>query len=316
MANTLTPVPVSIYGLPAGGEYLNQRTTFPAPGAIWNRGDILALKTTGTITNPAPSGTNYATFTPTTVPTVTSNGTTSAGNPAQTLYAFYTLTDGVTGETLPSAEFIINVAAGYEAYVNVPADGHYPSGLTDFNLYVGILPGGEWQQVAGTTLGSNATVPPYPLTNNIGANRAATNASGSIIGYAVNNVAVTFANRPGDGAQAGNNYRAIFGQDQSGPIGVGYEQYKGYYIDLSNVSIVISLVQTYYDSVINSTAGLYYNTTYQCFQADTSQSNKILTITGKFGQPNVNESFDPVGTQGDTNALVIARFNSGLLVGS
>ena len=79
--------------------------------------------------------------------------------------------------------------------------------------------------------------------------------------------------------------------------------------------IVISLVQPYYGSLINSTAGLLYNTTYQCFQADNSQSNKILTIVGKFGQPNANPGFDPVGGPGDTNALVICQFNSGLLVG-
>jgi len=312
---TLVPVPASILGLPAGGEYLNQKTTFPQPGALWSRGDILALKTTGSITNPAPSGTNYAAFTPTTLPTVNPAASSSSANPAETLYGFYTLTDPGTGETLPSAEFVINVTSGFTATVTVPADGNYPAGLTKFNLYVGIVPGGEWQQVAGTTLGSAATVPAYPLTNNIGANRASTNASGSIIGYAVNANAVTFANLAGNGAQAGNNLRAIFGQDQSGPTGVGYEQYQGYYIDLSNVTLVMSLVQGYYPSVLNSTAGLFYNTTYQCFQADTSQSNKILTITGKFGQPNVNQGFDPVGTIGDVNALVTVRFNAGLLVG-
>jgi hypothetical protein len=311
----LTPVPVAILGLPAGGEYLNQKTTFMQPGAVWNRGDILALTTTGSITNPAPSGANYINFVPSSIATVNPAASTSAGNPGQVLYGFFTYTDGSTGETQPSPEFIINVTSGKTATVTVPADGNYPAGITDFNLYVGILPNGEWQQVAGTALGSPATVPAYPLTNNRGANRAATNASGSIIGYACENYDVTFANRQGSGGQAGNSYRAIFGQDQSGPIGVGFEQYQGYYIDLSNVSIVISLVQGYYPSLLNSTAGLLYNTTAQCFQADTSQGNKILTITGKYGQTNANPGFDPVGQIGDTNALVIARFNSGLLVG-
>lgn len=313
---TLTPVPVSIYGLPAGGEYLHQGTTFPAPGAIWSRGDILALTTTGTITNPAPSGTGFVTFTPSSIPTVVSSASTSAGNPAQTLYAFYTYVESSgTAESQPSPEFIINVTAGYTATVTIAADGNYPAGTTKTNLYIGTLPGGEWQQVAGTTLGSAAVVPVYPLTNNTGANRAATNASASIIGYAVENVEVTFANRSGSGGQAGNNLRALFGQDQSGPTGVGYEQYQGYYIDLNNQLIVISLVQPYYGSLINATAGLFYNTTYQCFQADTSQSNKILTIVNKFGQPNANPGFDPVGGLGDSNALVVCQFNAGLLVG-
>lgn len=310
----LTPVPVAIYGLPAGGEYLNQKTTFMAPGAVWNRGDILALVSTGTITNPAPSGANYINFVPSTVPTVNPAASSSSGNPQQLLYGFYTYVDGGTGETQPSPEFAIPVTNGHTASVTVPADGNYPAGITDFALYVGILPNGEWQQVASTALGSAATVPAYPLTNNIGANRAATNQANKVIGFAVENYDVTFANRQGSGGQAGNSYRALFGQDQSGPIGVGFEQYQGYYIDLSNQSIVISLVQPYFPSVLQSTGGLLYNTTAQCFQLDTSQSNKILTITGKYGQTNANPGFDPVGQIGDTNALVIARFNSGLLV--
>jgi len=313
---TLTPVPVSIFSLPSGGEYLHQGTVFPQPGAIWSRGDILAQITTGTITNPAPSGTGFITFTPSTVPTVVSAASASAANPAQTLYAFYTYVESSgTAESQASPEFIINVTAGYTASVTVPADGNYPAGTTKTNLYIGTLPGGEWQQVAGTTLGVAAVVPVYPLTNNIGANRAATNASASIIGYAVENVEVTFANRAGSGGQAGNNLRALFGQDQSGPTGVGYEQYQGYYIDLNNQLLVMSIVQAYYPSLIQSTFGLYYNVASQVFQADNSQSNKILTMVGKFGQPNANPGFDPVGGLGDVNALGIFQFNSGLLVG-
>ena len=312
----LTPVPISIFGLPNGGEYLHQGTVFPAPGAVYSRGDILALVTTGTITNPAPSGATLAKFVPSSLPVVNSSASASAANPAQTLYGFYVLTDSSGNlQSLPSPEFVINVTAGFTASVTVPADSNYPAAATNFNTYVGILPGQEWQQVSGTALGSAATVPVYPLTNNLGANRAATNASASIIGLAQEQVDVTFANVAGKGAQAGNNLRALFGQDQSGPIGVGYEQYQSYYIDLNNQLIVISLVQPYYGSLINSTAGLLYNTTYQCFQADNSQSNKILTIVGKFGQPNANPGFDPVGGPGDTNALVICQFNSGLLVG-
>ena len=313
MATTLQPVPVSLL-LPAGKEAQNQRVTYPKPGAVWRRGDFLALATTGTITNPAPNGTGFVGFQPTSVPT---NGVTaSSGAPAQLVYYFYTYTDG-THETLPSATYPIYVPAGDEGTVTVAADGNYPAGTTDFILYAGPLPGGNgpWQQVASTALGSAATIP-YTLTNNIGATRAATNASASIIGYAVNDFDVTFANYQYTGLQAGYTQRALFGQDQSGPVGVGYEQYQGYYIQLSNIPFVISLVQPYYSSLFQATAGLLYNTTYQCFQADTSQSNKILTIVGKFGQSNPNNSFDPVGGEGDTNALVIAQFNSGLLVGS
>ena len=313
---TLTPVPVSIFGLPAGGEYLHQGTVFPQPGAIWSRGDILALDTTGTITNPAPSGATLASFVPSSLPTVVPNASSSSANPAEVLYGYYVVTDSSGNlQSQPSPEFVINVTAGYTATVTVPADGNYPAAGAKFDLYVGILPGGEWQQVKGTALGSAATVPAYPLTNNNGANRAATNASSNIIGYAVENVEVTFANRAGSGGQAGNNLRALFGQDQSGPTGVGYEQYQGYYIDLNNQLIVISLVQSYYPSLLQTTAGLYYNTTYQCFQADTSQSNKILTIVSKFGQPNSNAGFNPVGGIGDTGALVVCQFNAGLLVG-
>jgi hypothetical protein len=313
MATTLQPVPVSLL-LPTGKEAQNQRTTYPKPGAVWRRGDFLAFATTGTITNPNPNGTGFINFLPTSIPTT---GTTaSASATAQLVYYFYTYTDG-THETQPSATYPLYVPAGDEGTVTVAADGNYPSGATDFILYAGPLPGGNgpWQQVASTALGSAATVP-YTLTNNQGAQRAATNASSSIIGYAVNDWDVTFANFQYTGGQAGFTQRALFGQDQSGPIGVGYEQYQAYYINLTSVAFVISLVQPYYSSVFQATAGLFYNSTYQCFQADTSQSNKILTIVGKFGISNPNNSFDPVGGEGDTNALVIAQFNAGLLAGS
>ena len=309
---TLQPVPISLL-LPPGKEAQNQRTTFPKPGATWRRGDILALSTTGTITNPNPNG-SISTFVPTVVPTTST--TSSAGAPAQHLYYFYTYEGAGSIESQKSATYELFVPAGFEGTVTVPSAGA-PANATEFYLYAGPLPGqnGPWQQVASTALGSAATIP-YTFTNMIGAVQAATNASGSIIGYACEDSDVTFANSQYLGLQAGNSMRALFGQDQSGPAGVGFEQYQAYYIGLSGISMVISLVQAYYGSVLNSTAGLYYNSTYQCFQADTSQSNKILTITGKFGQTGANQSFDPVGVEGDVNALVIAQFNAGLLVGN
>src|SRR5271166_824208 len=150
---TLQPVPISLL-LPPGKEAQNQRTTFPKPGATWRRGDILALSSTGTITNPNPNG-SISTFVPTVVPTT--GTTSSASAPAQLVYFFYTYIGAGSIESQKSATYPLQIAAGLEGTVTVPSAGA-PAGAVDFALYAGPLPGqnGPWQQVASTALGSAA----------------------------------------------------------------------------------------------------------------------------------------------------------------
>jgi hypothetical protein len=286
-----------------------QLTVFPAPYAVWRRGDFLALETVGDIVNPNPNG-SIAAVIPTELPIISS--TASAGAPAVQLFAFYTYIGAGSIESQPSPEFILNVAQGTEATVEIPA-ANAPAAATDFALYVGQVIGGEWQQVASTALGSAATVP-YPLTNYQGATRGTTNMNSLIIGMAESDWDVTYAPRAG-GPGPGYSNREFFGFDASNSGG-NQEQYQGYYYPLSNRQIEISLVQAWWPALEQQTAGLLYSTQYGCFAADTSQSNKVLTIVGKVSGANNPNYGGAVGGNGDTGARIIVQFNSGLLAGN
>jgi hypothetical protein len=304
--NALAYTKPALQAIPGVLDVPNQLTVFPEPYAVWRLGDFLALDTTGTITNPNPNG-SISTIVPTELPIISS--TSSAGAPAQRLIGFYTYIGAGSIESQPSAEFIINVAAGTEATVEVPA-ANAPAAATDFALYVGQVIGGEWQQVASTALGSAATVA-YPLTNYMGANRGTTNMNSEIIGMAANDFDVTYAPLAGTPG-AGYSNRELFGNDTS-LSGGNQEQYQGYYYKLNNRNIEISLVQPWYPSLEQQTAGLLYSTQYNCFAADTSQSNKVLTIVGKVNGANNPNYGGAVGGNGDTGARIVVRFNSGLL---
>lgn len=305
MAASYPIIVPSLVGKP-GISFYDMSAGLPAQNALWRRGDILAQVTTGTLTNPNPNG-SLATDVPTAA--VTIGSTASAGAPAQFYYAFYTYIGSSSIESLPSAEFPVAVAAGTKGTITVPSAGA-PSGATDFALYVGLVPGGEWQQVASTALGSAATIP-YPLTNSVGLNRAATDASANIAGLALDDFDVTYAPTPPNAAQVSN--RSIFGVDMTAPP-VGYlEQYEGFFVKAGNQTFEMSLLQPYYTSLLQTTAGLYYSSTYNAFAVDTSQSNKILTIVGKsYGSQNPNYG-EPLGNVGDSGARVLVRFNSGYL---
>lgn len=307
MANALPYVAPSLIPQ-AGVQTVPIRTTNIAPYAVWRRGDFLRLQTAGSLVYPNPNGT-LATTTPTATPTI--GTTSSSGAPAQHLVAFYTYLDGSGGESLPSQEFSLYAPVGFENTVTVPTAGA-PSAAADFALYVGTVNGQEWQQVASTALGSAATVP-YPLTNYNGANRAATNQSTNIIGLAADDFDVTYA-RLASGGDPGAGYsnRALFGNDETQPPSGSYEQYQGYYYSLSGLTFEINLVQAWNYGLLQTTAGLLYSASYNTFAADTSQSNKVLTIVGKASGLD-NPNYESLGDVGDTGARVICRFNSGLL---
>jgi hypothetical protein len=274
------------------------QSVFPTQNAIFRRGDFLQNITTGTLTQPAPTGT-LATVTPSVSPTIVNSGVVLATATKQVYFAYYTY-QGTATESLPSAEFLIVNSNGYQATVTVPAAGA-PAAATGFNLYVGLVSGGEYQQVAATALGSAATVP-VPLTNVAGANRAATNASTNIFGLAVDDYDVTYSNS----VAANFTNRAPFGADVSGPPMGFYEQYQTKVIPLSaGLQFEMSLLQAWTPALAFTTVGISYQTAYNTFAADNTQSNKILTIQGKVQGPNTNPNFEDVGGLLDTGARVI-----------
>lgn len=272
-------------GLVTGGEY-QPYTIYPEqPGAVFSAGDFLQVFTTGTITTPTPAG-SLATFQPTSAPTVTQAGSASAANGPHTLFAWYTLlgTGGVgVIESLPYEIGPIVNPAAFNATVLVPADGNYPAAATHFALYVGTLPGQQWLQVASTALGSAATIPAYPLTNNTGVNRCANNPSSGIVGYAAYDAGSGYAQREGDILAAGYNWRALFGVDQSLSGNQALlEQYQAAVVKLQGpVPVSMALLQTYAGQT--GTAGIVYSTTYGVFYLDTAQSNGIFSIQRPYG---------------------------------
>jgi hypothetical protein len=273
-------------GLQLGSEY-QPFTIYPEqPGAVFNAGDFLQVFTTGTITFPTPAGA-LATFQPTSAPTVLTAGSASAASSPHTLFVWYTLigTGGVgVIESLPYEVGPVVNQSGFNATINVPADGNYPAAATHFAVYVGTLPGQQWLQVATTALGSAATIPIYPLTNNTGVNRSVNNPASGIVGYAAYDAGTGYAQREGDILAAGYNWRALFGVDQSLSGNQALlEQYQAAVVKLSNVPVSIALLQAWNPGIIGSTAGIVYSTTYGVFYLDTSQSNGIFSIQRPYG---------------------------------
>ena len=297
-------------GLVTGGEY-QPYTIYPEqPGAVFYAGDFLVVDTTGTITYPAPSGA-LAAFQPTSAPTI---GTTaSSGNPTKTLFAWYTLTDTAgDDESLPYEIGPVVNAYGQKVTVTVPIDGNYPASAAKVNLYVGTLPGQQWQQVAGTAIGTALDVPAWPLTNNTGVNRAGNDPSSGIVGYAANDSQSGYAQAEGDILAAGYNWRALFGVDQSLSGNQALlEQYMAAVVKLQGpVPVTISLLQPWANQV-GSTAGIVYSTTYGVFYIDTTQSNKIFSIQRPYG--GLAGPYNPNGVQvGNVYQPVTGIFIAGL----
>jgi hypothetical protein len=303
----LTYYPPSLVGK-GGIQFFNMASGFEAQNAAFRRGDFLVNSTTGSITSPSPTG-SLATTVPTQLPVVTPNNASSTNNSVQTLYAYHTYYGSGT-ESLPSAEFTIVNNVGYAAAVSVASSGA-PSAATGWNLYVGLVPGGEWQQLTNQSFGPNVAIP-YPLTNSVGWNRGATNLSTNLVGIAVDDFDVQFHSGPA----ASFKNTSPFGADVSGPPMGFYEQYQTKVYTLGGGQrFEISLVQAWYPGLLYSTCGLQYNTAAGCFVADTSQSNKILTIVDKV-QGAYNPTYASEGTVGDTGARVVCAVttSSALLI--
>lgn len=301
-------------GLVLGGEYQPFQPYDEAPGAIFNQGDFLQVVTTGTITFPNPTPTTaggLGLFQPSSAPTIAN--TTRSGEASHTQYLWYTLINsGATHESLPYEIGPVVNAPGQSLTVTVPADSNYPTEAAKFNIYVGPRPGIQWQQVAATTLGSAATIPAWPWTNNIGVNRCANNPASGIIGYACYQQGTGYAQRIGYQLGIGWDWRALFGID-AGASGAQplFEQYKAQVCKLQNVPVVISLQQAWNPGLIGTTAGIVFNTTYNVFVLDNSQSNAIFTIDRDYGGL-AGPYNSQVATVGNTFCPVIGHFNAGL----
>ena len=298
-------------GLVAGGEYQPITIAPEAPGAVFGPGDFLISVTTGTITLPAAIG-SLATFLPTSVPTI--GYTARSGEATHSLFWWYALFNASDTLAVDSSQLyyggVVTNPPGYSATITVPADGNYPSKADHFALYVGTLPSQPWLQVASTALGSAAEIPAWPLTNNIGVNRAGNDPSSGIVGYANYPSQTGYAQAPGFFAGAGFNWRSLFGIDQglSGSQTL-YEQYAASITKLQNVPVTISLLQPWAGQ-IGATAGIVFNVAQQVFYLDTAQSNKIFVIDR--GPTGIPGPYNPVGQLGDVGVPVVGHFIGGL----
>lgn len=313
MSNALTPVKPAL-GLLLGGEYQPFILRPEAPGAVFNAGDFVSVVTTGTITFPTPTPTTaggLGLFQPTSAPTI--GQTTRSGEAQHTLFLWYTLTNSAgSHESLPYEIGPLVNNSGQSIQVTVPADSNYPSEVAKTNLYVGTLPGQQWQQVAGTSIGSAMTVPAWPLTNNTGINRTGNNPASGIVGYAAYDAGTGYAQREGFLLNPGVDWRALFGVDQSLSGNQALlEQYYAQIVPLNNVPVTICLLQAYNPGVLGTSGGLVYSTTYGVFYLDTAQSNTIFTIDTPYG--GLPGPYNPNAAQvGFTYCPVTGHFNAGL----
>jgi hypothetical protein len=310
MANALTLVPPSLVGVPGFEQPFNLDFIACSPYAVFRRMDILQQQTTGSLTNPNPNGTLVA-VQPTPILLSYLTQSASAGAAATKYYVFYTYTGAASTESLPSAEYILQVPAGQGFTLTIPSAGA-PANATGFSTYVGVVPGGEFQQVSATALGSAATIP-NPLTNYNGVIQAATNVATNVVGFAESDYDVAYAPRAGQPGPGYSN-RELFGLDASTPPLGWLEQYQcSYYKVNANQQIFeASLVQAWSPTLIGTTAGILLSTAANCHAIDTSQSNKIVTIVGKVQGPD-NPTYGSVGDYLDTGARILCKFNSGTI---
>lgn len=315
---TISYFPPQIVGTPNINEP-KPYTVVMAPGAAFRRGDILIQSTTGAITNPPSVSVGAglgpaSTAQPPAASAVTIVQSAVSGAPAQTYYIKVTYT--ATGqETLPSQEFVLNCSAGNMPSINVLAAGA-PAAATNFAAYVGILPGTEALQQATKTTTALGTpfVCANPLTNSIGANRAATNVSANILGIAQHDSNGLFFDGVGGSFLAGTAGSRLGATNTIAP-GAPTDAAMAYVTGLgANQLVEFNLVNTQAlnMNLIGTTAGLTLDATTGIFVVDPSQSNKIFTITDF--RPGVYIGPTASGTLGDLGARVVGYFNSGLLL--
>lgn len=277
-----------------------------AQAAAFREGNFVQLIQTGVAATPAPTGALAAFIGP--VPSaVTFAQVATPGAPAATYYFILTYTAAGT-ESQPSQEFLVNSGPGFVPSVNVAAAGA-PAGATDYAAYVGLYSGmEELQQATRTTTALGATFNlSNPLVNSVGINLAPTDADTNIVGIAAHDSASLYATGVGGSQTAGGPSNILGTWPNPPPLGLGDPQ-QAVVDNIVSAPIVISLKQPWYGALIGTTAGILLDAASGNHQLDNTQGNKIFTIQAK-----VLGAQSDVGYVGDTNALVQAIANSGVI---
>lgn len=286
-----------------------------AQNAAFKAGDLLALVTTGSIVNPNPNASIAAASGPI-MPNVAGSPVTitnvaQAGAVAQAYYIILTYVGAGSIESLPSLEYLFSSPAGFTPNIVVTSVGS-PVNSTGTGTYIGLVPGSEAQQAAST----NFTVAYHQaatLANYQGVNQAATNASANIVGLALHGSDAVWATGVGGSSTAGANRNVLGVTANPPPIG-GPENFGVNVVKLlASQPLVMSLVQPYYNNV--TAVGLLLDTVSGKFVLDSSQSNKIFTISGPLDMIDTSNSSGGVNIPGVGVAgrQVLGSFNSGVI---
>lgn len=287
----------------------------PGQNAAWRRGDILITSTTGSITSPPnPGSGSLSGLAGPPLSAITVGSSASSGAPAATYYTQVTYAATGPLESLPSVIVPINVAAGFLPTVIVSATGA-PAAATGFRVYMGLLPTNIANQsatAAGTTLGSTFTAA-NPLTNSIGAQRAATNASTGILGMAACASNETYFDGYGGSFTAGTPGSRLGSTNTIDPL-TPTEAPNGYVVGLGQGTLIEmnlnSASGAFSYNLVGTTAGITLDATTGWFTVDSTQSNKVVTIVDH--RPGVYIGPTAQGNPGDLGARVIVEFTSGL----
>jgi hypothetical protein len=280
----------------------------PAQGAAWRRGDIVVQTTTGTITALNPNGNGALASASAPAASAVTLGTSAvAGAPAATYYGAVTYT--ATSQESPPYYFIVNCPAGYLPTVNVASAGA-PAGATNQATYLGLFPGYlALQQATKTTTALGATfTASNPLTNSTGANRGATNLSGSIIGLADSMSDETYFDGIGGSFTAGRASSRLGATNSVAPltpteapmlyvVGLGFGQL---------VEMNLNQNTAWSPMLLNTQVGLTLDATTGFFTVDPTQSNKVAVIVDQ--RPGVYIGPTASGSSGDIGTRVIVEF--------
>jgi hypothetical protein len=303
-----------VFGTP-GKDSPDLANYLKAQNAAFKAGDFLALVTTGTIVNPNPNGSIAAAPGPI-MPNVIGSPVTitnvaTAGAVAQTYYIILTYVGAAAIESQPSQEYLFSSPAGYTPSVVVTSVGA-PVGATGTAEYVGLLPGSEAQQAASTNFTVTFTLP-ATLANYQGVNQATTNQAANIVGLALHGSDAVWATGVGGSSTAGANRNLLGVTANPPPIG-----------DPGNFGVVVvklrqsqplvmSLVQPFYNNI--TAVGLLLDTVSGKFVLDTTQSNKIFTITSALDMIDTSNSSGGVNIPGVGVAgrQVLGFFNAGVI---
>lgn len=294
----------------------NIREPFPVPfqlaqNAVFRRGDILVLQTTGAITNPPNPGTgSLSGVAGPLASAVTIVGTAAANAPATTYFIYVSYSAAGPLESLPSQLFVFNAKPGQVPQVTVASAGA-PAAATGFHTYIGLVPDATPRQdatAAGTALGS-AFTGPFPLTNYIGAAEGATNLSGNILGVAQHASNENYYDGYGGSFTAGTPNSGLGATNTIAPL-TPTEAPLAYIITLDNGTLFEFNLNVasggWQNSLIGTQAGLTLDATTGWWTVDTTQTNKVCKIVDH--RPGVYIGPTTQGNALDAGVRVVVEF--------